>query len=60
MILFALFLTYEGEDQPRKVADGCNKDQLLEILSRHIMLAQVAHFQVVPFDYYVPFKEYTL
>lgn len=60
MVLFTLYLTYDDEILPRKVADGCNKQQLLEILSRHLMLARVAYFQVVPFVGYVPFEEYTL
>lgn len=60
MVVFSLLLTYEGEHLPRKVAEGCSKSQLLDILDQHIMLAEVAHFQIVPFEYYVPFKEYTL
>lgn len=60
MTLYALFVTYEGASNPHKVADGCSKSRLITLLFRLLPLSDVAHFQIVPFDYYVPYKFYKL
>lgn len=50
MVKFFLYLTYEGEEVPRLVAEGCSQEQLLEVLSRHLMLAEVDHFEIIPVE----------
>lgn len=60
MLLFNLFLTYEGEGSPRPIAEGCSHERAVEILSRHMNLADVSFLTIIPIEYYVPFKEYTL
>lgn len=60
MVTFFLYLSYEGEEIPRLVAEGCNKEQLLEVLSRHLMLAEVDNFKIIPVEYECPFHEFTL
>ena len=60
MVCYSLLFTYEGDSFPRPIAEGCSKKQLLDILDRHLMLAEITNFQIIPFEYYIPFKEYTL
>lgn len=61
MVKFCLFLLYEGESLHRPVAEGCSKEQLLDVLSRHMMLAEVRFFTIVPVERSDDeFIEYTL
>lgn len=62
MVKFRVLLLYEDEFYYRPIADGCSKEQLLDVLSRHLMLADVQYFKIEPIvspdD--VEFKEFTL
>ena len=60
MVVFNLYLKYDDEDIYRTVAEGCSKSQLVTVLTRHLLLAEVADFKIVPIVAYVPFKEFTL
>lgn len=60
MVTFSVSLAYQDEDTIRPIAQGCSKEQLLDVLSRHLLLAEVSFFMIFPSVDYVPFKEYTL
>lgn len=60
MVLFNLYLVYDDDPTTRPIATGCTKKQLLYVLSRHLLLAQVDKFLILPIEENEPFKEYTL